>query len=184
MKNAFACISFAALLAAGCGGNASMPAAIAHPASNSAATVVLRDGDADSTTFTVGVRLTGESPTTSRTYGRVLGYFKGTTSHKSQVVSLLAGQKVSFSNVDTVAPHTASFLGKATSHGAHFPPTFNGSANQSPAGTAIGTTNYSTGVLNPGQKSFVYTTGLPGFYMFGCAFHYDSDKMRTVIVVH
>jgi plastocyanin len=182
MKNAFACISFAALLAAGCGGHASMPAAIAQPPSNTT-TLALHD-DGDISTFTVGVRLTGESPVTDRRYGRVLGYFRGTTSLKSQVVSLFAGKNVVFSNVDTVAPHTASFLGKATSHGAHFPASFNGSANQSPAGTAIGTTHFSTGVLNPGQKSLVYTTGLPGFYMFGCAFHYDSDKMRTVIIVH
>jgi plastocyanin len=39
-------------------------------------------------------------------------------------------------------------------------------------------------VLNPGQKSLRYTTGLPGFYMFGCAFHYDGFGMRTVIIVH
>jgi len=30
----------------------------------------------------------------------------------------------------------------------------------------------------------VYETGIPGFYMFGCAYHYDSNEMRTVIIVH
>jgi plastocyanin len=184
MKNAFACISFAALLAAGCAGQASLPAAVA-PVSNQAATVALhRDGGDRVLTYTVGVRLTGEAPFNSRVYGRVLGYFNGKMSTRSEVVSLPIGQNVRFLNVDTMRPHTASFLGKATNHGANFPPSFNGSANQSPAGTAIGTTNFSTGPLNPGQRSLQYTTGLPGFYMFGCAFHYDSDGMRTVIIVH
>lgn len=184
MKNAFACISFAALLAAGCTGQASMPAAVA-PVPNQPATVALRGDSGDRVlTYTVGVRLTGEKPFNSSTYGRVLGYFNGKTSTRSEVVSVPMGQNVRFLNLDTIRPHTASFLGKATSHGANFPPSFNGSANQSPAGTAIGTANFSTGPLNPGQRSLQYTTGLPGFYMFGCAFHYDTNGMRTVVIVH
>jgi hypothetical protein len=76
-----------------------------------------------------------------------------------------------------------SFLGNATATHAPFPAAFNGSGTRSPAGTAIGTTNFSTGAINPGQASLVYETGLPGFYMVGCAFHYDSNHMRTVFIV-
>jgi plastocyanin len=131
----------------------------------------------------VGLRLFGESSITDPHYGFILGYFNGTTSTTSEVVHLTMGESVRFFNVDASAPHTASFLGNATSTHAPFPSSFNGSATQSPAGTAIGTTNFSTGALNPGQMSLVYETGLPGFYMIGCAFHYDSFNMRTVIIV-
>ena len=89
-----------------------------------------------------------------------------------------------FNNVDTLRPHTASFFGDAnSSHGAIGRRTFNGSSTPSPAVTAIGTTSFSTGTINPGTNSKKYNTGSPGFYMFGCAFHYNLDGMRTVIIV-
>jgi len=43
--------------------------------------------------------------------------------------------------------------------------------------------NFSTGALSSGTKSVLYNTGLPGLYMVGCAFHYNSNGMRTVIIV-
>lgn len=131
----------------------------------------------------VGIRLNGESSTTDPTYGFELGYFLGTTSTTSQTLALPAGESVQFTNVDASFTHTASFLGDASSTGAPWPASFNGSAAQSAAGTAIGTTGFSTGPLSPGQSSFIYETGMPGFYMFGCAFHYNPDSMRTVAVV-
>ena len=131
----------------------------------------------------VGVRLIGESSFTDPNYGFILGYFNGTTSTTSQVVRLTMGESVRFINVDGSLPHTVSFLGDATATHAPWPPSFNGSSTQSPAGTSIGTTNFSTGALSPGQMSLVYETGLPGFYMVGCAFHYNSSSMRTVIIV-
>lgn len=131
----------------------------------------------------VGVRLTGEAAFVDPHYGSVLGYFNGLTSTTSQVVSLTMGESVQFTNVDTMRPHTVSFLGTATATHAPWPPSFNGSASQSPAGTVISTTNFSTGPLNPGQQSLIYETGLPGFFMIGCAFHYDSNGMRSVIIV-
>ena len=132
----------------------------------------------------VGVRLTGESSINGPPYGFELGYFNGLTSTVSETVMLSAGESVQFQNVDTVLTHTASFLGDATQNNAPWPSVFNGSSTQSPAGTPIGTSGFSTGPLSPGQKSLLYETGLPGFYMIGCAFHYDPDSMRTVIVVH
>jgi plastocyanin len=93
------------------------------------------------------------------------------------------GGSVLFQNVDT-EPHSAAFLGDATANSAPWPGSFNGSTTQSPAGTAIGTTGWATGSLNPSQKSPIYETGLPGFYMIGCQYHYNTNEMRTVIVVH
>jgi plastocyanin len=134
---------------------------------------------------TVGVNLSTEVPTTDATYGRVLGYFNSTGSivTTSQVVHLTAATNIVFQNFDSGIPHTASFLGDASASGASFPPSFNGSATQSPANTVISTSNFSSGALNPGSTSLQYNSGPPGFYMFGCAFHYDSNGMRTVIIV-
>ena len=134
-------------------------------------------------TATVGVRLTGEKPFQSAHYGQVLGYFKGRTAKTSQVVTVSPNINVAFVNVDSSLPHTASFLGKATSTHAPWPGAFNGSSKASPAGTAIGTKGFSTGTINPGSHSALYSSGAPGFYMFGCAFHYDSSGMRTVVIV-
>ncbi len=131
----------------------------------------------------VGIRLTGESPFNDPNYGFELGYFNGLTSTTSQTVVLSAGETVQFQNVDTTLTHTASFLGDATASGAPWPSSFDGTKTRSPAGTPIGTSGFSTGPLKPGKKSPLYETGMPGFYMFGCAFHYNPDEMRTVIVV-
>ena len=174
----------ATALFAGCGGQSSTPAALPGAASNAAAVtrVPISDEGLPNSTLTVGIRLSNTQPHTSKHYGKVLGYFKGTTSKVSQVVLLSANTNVVFTNVDSFA-HTASFLGDATRKSAPWPSSFNGTDKASAAGTAIGTTNFSTGTLNGGKSSAVYTTGSPGFYMFGCFFHYDSSGMRTVIIV-
>ncbi|HXW75959.1 MAG TPA: hypothetical protein VEJ20_00965 [Candidatus Eremiobacteraceae bacterium] len=171
-----------AIALCGCGSRAVAPmTATGH---DTPMTVAFTDGDDTSTLQAhLGIRLNGETSITDKRYGFILGYFNGKTSTKSEVVIVPHGEDIRFFNVDTSAPHTASFLGKATSKSAPFPSSFDGSATQSPAGTAIGTTNFSTGVLSPGSKSLVYTTGAPGFYMFGCAIHYNSNMMRTVIIV-
>jgi plastocyanin len=133
---------------------------------------------------TVGINLSGQAVTKNRHYGKVLGYFLGATKTKSMVVMLPVGSQVTFSNLDSVLPHTASLLGDATKKHAAWPKTFTGSGTQSKAGTDISTTGFSTGTLNPGSKSLTYPAAVPGFYMFGCAFHYLSHGMRTVIIVH
>lgn len=180
-------ISAAALLAlAGCSGQSTTSFAPARPASHAVAPAPVQSLDVGEDAITikhVGVRLTNENSFTSKKYGVVLGYFNGKTSLNSEVVKLPASTTVIFNNVDTLKPHTASFLGNATSQMAPWPATFNGSFTASPAFTAIGTTNFSTGVMNPGAHSKKYNTGSPGFYMFGCYFHYNSNGMRTVIIV-
>jgi plastocyanin len=188
MKHAVTAFSLAALLAAGCGGQSASPTpAVPAPAAPGGGTMtvgVTEDGfDSSTSTLQVGVRLTGEASFNDPRYGVVLGYFKGKTSTTSQVISLPMGRNVKFQNHDTTLPHTMSFLGNATKNSAPWPSTFTGSGTKAPAGTAIGTTNWSTGTLSPGQKSALYTTGLPGFYMMGCAFHYVLHGMRTVVIV-
>ncbi len=131
-----------------------------------------------------GVRLSGESSVHNSHYGTILGYFNGTTATTTSLVMLTAGDPVQFTNVDSLQPHTVSFLGDATATSAPWPSTFTGGGTTpSPAGTAINTPGFTTGQLNPGHRSNIYDSGGPGFYMVGCFFHYQSNTMRDVIVV-
>jgi virginiamycin B lyase len=143
-------------------------------------------GVLEETMPTVNLRITGEQKFVSPVYGPVFGYFRKNPPI-SQVVTLAAGESVRFKNVELPASgvmHTASFLGDATMNGASWPPSFDGSQVKSVAGTVISTTSWSTGPLAPGKTSDVYETGAPGFYMVGCAFHYnDATSMRTVLIV-
>jgi plastocyanin len=174
---------FAAPLFTGCGGQAAATMPAAANQDTAAIQVPLSDDVTGNITSTMGIRLTGESSFNSPTYGTVLGYFKGRTSMTSQVVTLPMNRNVVFVSVEPTLPHTASFLGDASASSAPWPKLFNGSQTQAKAGTAIGTTNWSTGALSPGKHSLTYTTGAPGFYMIGCAFHYNTHGMRTVIIV-
>jgi len=131
--------------------------------------------------FGVGIRLNGELSIVDPNYGFEVGYAKGRGT-TTQTISLPAGEKVQFHNYDTI-PHSAAFLGDATATSAPWPGSFTGSTTQSPKGTAIGTSGWSTGSVNPGTSSPIYDTGLPGFYIIGCQYHYVSNEMRTVIIV-
>lgn len=187
MKYAVALFSLLTLFAAGCGSHAAVPTtAMPSTFSNQSITSIpISDEAQPNVLYTqIGIRLTNESPTNDFRYGQVLGYFRGLTNTHSQVIGLTANQNVQFYNVDSFRPHTISFLGNATSHSAPWPSSFNGSSTMSPRHTAIGTKNFSSGPVSPGGKSVVYSAGMPGFYMFGCAFHYNSNMMRTVIIVH
>jgi plastocyanin len=185
MKTSSVFVIILALLAAGCAAHDSVISPTPVSATNSIASRTTGDATTDSGTgtLTVGIRLNGEAGIIDPRYGLILGYFKGKTSTTSQVVVLPMGRNVKFQNFDFFAEHTASFLGDATKNSAPWPSPFNGSGIPSPKGTAIGTAGFSTGVLRFGDRSKVYTTGAPGFYMFGCFFHYDSNGMRTVIIV-
>src|SRR5579863_6434242 len=116
------------------------------------------------------------------TYGEIWGYFNGTTSLMSQVVTLTANEPVQFQNVDTTDVHTVAFLGDASSTGTTWPATFNGGTIKSPKNTVISTTGWDTGLLKIGTKSLDYNAGPAGYYIIGCKIHY-SHGMRTVVIV-
>jgi plastocyanin len=130
----------------------------------------------------VAVRLQGETASTDPTFGTVIGYQLGTTGNTAQVIHLTANTSVQFTNIDTEA-HTATFLGMwAGSYPASIPASSLG-ASASPAGTSLSTANFSSGNLNPGASSLVYSSGGAGMLVFGCFYHYVSNNMRTVVVV-
>lgn len=133
----------------------------------------------------VGLDLTGETPQTTTSDGTVLGFFNGTNPHTpngSGVVILTAATNVQFINVDAAQAHTASFLGSYTGS---YPSSFTNTngPTASAAGVSISSPNFSAGNMNPGTASAVYSTGGSGVFVFGCAYHYLSNNMRTVIMV-
>lgn len=118
-------------------------------------------------------------------YGVVFGY-NTTSAPLAQIVHLTANAPVEFSAF-TDGPHTAAYLGTATASGASWPVNCASvascvSTTASPAGTVINTPGFTTGTVNTGLLSATYMTPGPGFYIFGCHYHYDSNGMRTVII--
>jgi hypothetical protein len=120
---------------------------------------------------------------TDSTYQAVIGYFVGWTApNAGEVITITHSSidHVQFKNVDN-QPHTAADLGPWT--GSYPPNGPDPAATPSPKGTDISATGFTAGNLNPGQKSRPYIADVPGVYIFGCAYHYNSNNMRTVIIV-
>ncbi len=116
---------------------------------------------------------------TNATYGE-LGYYAALAdATEAAPLSFKSGSKVVFDNDDAYSsPHTASGLGTSG-----FPSFFDNTSGATASGTAIdGGTTWSTGNLNAGQTSSVFTLGPPGTYYFGCAYHYARQGMEDVIV--
>ncbi|HKW45206.1 MAG TPA: plastocyanin/azurin family copper-binding protein [Candidatus Eremiobacteraceae bacterium] len=103
----------------------------------------------------------------SSQYGEVAGY-------SPNVITVQHGATIQFINDDTFL-HTASSVG---TNG--FPP--NPVINSHQSGRDVADANWSSGELNGGSASQVFTTNTPGTYYFGCFFHYLTP-MRGVIVV-
>jgi plastocyanin len=177
----------AAAALAACGGGQSSTAALSSGDSLGTASVgralplVTLSVDA---TETIGVNLNGQAKAKVKHYGNVLGYFPGTTKSASQVIHIPVGSQVQFESIDTTYPHTAALLGHATKKHAKWPANFTGGTQTSPAGTDISTKGFTTGSLSAGTPSALYDANVPGFYMFGCMYHYVTRGMRTIIIVH
>jgi plastocyanin len=112
------------------------------------------------------------------TFGRVAYYTLQAGANSAQIIRVNAGSQIVFVNDDATNPHTASGLGTSG-----FPATFTNTSGTTQSGSTIdGSTSWSTGTLNPGQRSQVFTIPAPGMYFFGCAFHYTSNTMRDVVI--
>jgi plastocyanin len=112
---------------------------------------------------------------TDPTYGPV--YFYSPTLDKlANVVTVKAGSALVFLNDGTPATqHTGSGLGTSG-----FPASFDNSSGFTQSGSTIDSSlTWSTGTLNPGQMSQVFTVGPPGAYYFGCAYHYFTTPTKT-----
>ncbi|HEY7992806.1 MAG TPA: hypothetical protein VID24_01185 [Candidatus Eremiobacteraceae bacterium] len=135
-------------------------------------------------TETIGVNLTNptQAACTDPVYQAVKAYFVGSTVTTSAVVGVTASSTdvIQFMNLD-FQPHTANELGAWT--GAYPQVTPNPNKTPSPAGTDISSLKFTTGAINPGATSLGYIADVPGVYVIGCAFHYNTDNMRTIIIV-
>lgn len=130
----------------------------------------------------VGVNLTSAAACNDNVYQTVVAFFGGSTVVQSQVVSIThsSTNNIEFMNLDN-QPHTASELGSWTGSYPSNPPPI--PATPSPMGMDISVAGFTSGNLNGGQTSLNYVANVPGFYVFGCAYHYLSNNMRTVIIV-
>jgi plastocyanin len=118
----------------------------------------------------------GHAATTDPTFGVVRYY--SPTSGAAAIVTVVHGSQVVFLNDDTGTPHTGSGLGTSA-----FPTSFDNSSGTTQSGTTIDSSlTWSTGTLLEGNMSQVFTVGAPGDYYFGCAYHYNSNGMRDVLV--
>jgi len=133
---------------------------------------------------TIGVNLTNpvQNACTDPKYMAVKGYFTGSTVTASQVISVTASSTdvIQWMNLD-IQPHTAADLGSWA--GAYPTAAPNAAATSSPVGMDISTPGFTAGNINPGSLSRKYKADVPGLYIFGCAYHYLSDDMRTIIIV-
>jgi plastocyanin len=111
-----------------------------------------------------------------------VSYYTGTSgaTDPASIVTVAAGSKLVFESDANQPPHTASGLGSSG-----FPTTFDNTGGTNATGTTIdGGTSWSTGTLQSGTMSSVFTVGPPGDYYFGCFYHFVSSGMRDVIVSH
>jgi len=133
----------------------------------------------------VGINLfsPAQSACDDKTYQAVTGYFGGSTVTNSQVISVTHSGTdfIQFVNLDSQSPHTAADVG--TWNGSYPNVSLNPAATPSPTGSDISAPGFTAGNINPGSKSRKYAANVPGMYIFGCAYHYQSNNMRTVIIV-
>jgi hypothetical protein len=131
----------------------------------------------------IGINLTNpnQAACDDTTYSSVKAYFGGGVVTTSQVISVTRSTSIiQFTNLD-IQPHTAASLGPwSGSYPANGP---NAAATPSPKNTDISAPGFTTGNLDPSATSKNYVANVPGFYIIGCAYHYNSDNMRTVIIV-
>jgi plastocyanin len=120
---------------------------------------------------------------TDKQYGPVY-FYSLIPGNKAHVVRVKAGSQLVFLNDGTPATqHTGSGLGTS------WPSSFDNTSGMTRSGTTIDASlTWSTGTLNPGEMSQVFTVGSPGVYYFGCFFHYfqpptvSNGSMGDIVV--
>lgn len=108
---------------------------------------------------------------TTTAFGVIGGY---TQSGFSQILAFAPGSQIMLRNGQAGVPHTLDVVSTAS-----FP------ASPTLSTTASGATldqNFASGVINPTTMIGPFTL-TAGTYYVGCAFHYTTDNMRTVLVV-
>ncbi len=103
-----------------------------------------------------------------------------TQSHYSQILGFPPGTQFKITNISKFPEdHTLNVIKKITAPPANFPQ--NPTLGFSPSGGTKLIAGYRSGTIKPGKS--VTVTLVKGIYLIGCAYHYQSDNMRDVIVV-
>jgi hypothetical protein len=167
---------------AGCAGGSAYSAALTNNGGGGGTTDCVT-AIAQAGTEIIGINLTNpnQDACDDTVYSTVKAYFGGGVVTTSQVISVThSASIIQFTNLD-IQPHTAASLGPwAGSYPSTGP---NPAATPSPKNTDISAAGFTTGNIDPGTSSKNYVANVPGFYIIGCAYHYNSDDMRTVIIV-
>jgi hypothetical protein len=110
---------------------------------------------------------------TDPTFGVIGGY---TQSTYSQVLAFAPNSQVMLANGQAGQPHTLDVIAQS----GPFPSSPTLSTN--PAGGSTLAAGFASGTLNGGSEIGPVTLSA-GTYFVGCAFHYVSNMMRTVLIV-
>lgn len=105
------------------------------------------------------------------TFGLIGGYTQQT---RSQVLGFAPGSQIMIRNGQANTPHTFSVISTTGFTGA--PTSFTASGGSTIA------TGFTTGTVNGAALIGPFTL-TAGTFFIGCAFHYTSENMRTVLVV-
>lgn len=112
------------------------------------------------------------------TWGSVGGF---TQTVRSQVLAFPPGATIKILNLSTSTAHTLNVISASGGPPANFPA--NPSLSTSASGGATLGMGYASGTINGGGSVTVTLPTTPGTYLLGCAYHYLSNGMRTVIQV-
>jgi hypothetical protein len=107
---------------------------------------------------------------TDPTFGPVAGY---TQQSYSQVLGFAPGSQIMIRNGQASVPHTFSVISTTG---------FIGTPTATASGGSTIASGFNTGTVNGGALIGPFTL-TAGTYYVGCAFHYISEGMRTVLVV-
>lgn len=168
-----ACATAVAVTLAACsggGGSSSPPPVVV---ATTAPTATPTPASAQPQVISLALPTTAIGYETDPTYGLIGGY---TQTGYSQTVAFAPGSQIMIANGDSGRPHTLGDLGVPT-----FPTV---GSNLSPTRSASDTfgANWQSGTMNAGTMIGPITL-TAGTYWIGCDFHYESSKMRDVLVV-
>lgn len=111
---------------------------------------------------------------TDPVFGLIGGYTQRTY---SQILGFAPGMQIMIRNADSLRPHTLGDL-KTTS----FPANDGGVLSTTATASSTFSSGWQSGNLTSGQLVGPITL-MAGTYYIGCAYHYESNHMRDVLVV-
>ncbi len=125
-----------------------------------------------STQQVVTMALPSAIGSTTTAFGTIGGY---TQSGFSQTLAFAPGSQIMLRNGQTGVPHTFNVLSTTSFPASPALPT-------SASGSSTIDQNFTSGTISPATMIGPFTLAA-GTYFLGCAFHYTSDTMRTVLTV-